>query len=65
MDMLRGLLCTILLAKTIAWPNPKALHLDHRRRSVPGNAKQPWLTQQGRIRAKTEHQVAGQTQCAV
>jgi len=41
------------------------LRFDHRRRGIPGNAKQPWLTRQGRIRAKTEHQVAGQAQCAV
>ena len=44
-------------------PNPNSLHLDHRRRGVPGNAKQPWLAQQGRIRAKTEYQVTSQTQC--
>jgi hypothetical protein len=26
-------------------PNPNSLHLDHRRRGVPGNAKQSWLAQ--------------------
>jgi hypothetical protein len=26
-------------------PNPNSLHLDHRRRGVPSDAKQPWPTQ--------------------